>query len=822
MRVLKYTIFASLILLVAACSNRSPEPLIKEDIQASAQEDYELLKDSTADAPMEIDLYQAISIAIKNNRELRTQVMDSALTLGQIDVVKFDMLPKLSANAGYKVIEKHPASFSETMDEENGNENAAAVVDETPTYSVSQQSPSRTTDIGFTWNALDFGLSYVRAGQQADRYLISKELERKAIHNLTKEVIYAYWKTLSADELLKEINPLMDRVNEALDDYEYIEELLISSPMDALLYQKELLDVAQILNTQRRALMDSRAQLANLLGLMPDQAFLLVETESPLTELDMSLEEQEEAALFSRPELLELRYQKKVTAAEARASMLSLFPSLTFNATWTYDSNKYLLNKNNTEYGALFGVNLLNVFQAGNLKDVANINEQIIEEQRLALSMAVLSQVHIANINYAQSLREYSNAKHYLNVSQRINDLISNAQKISRFGELELIRERASLLVAQLRNDIAFAELQYSLGTLYSSVGMNFVPNDLALISDADLAIALKDNLNKWTKKYNSFVITPLDEQNPFLTQTAPMIYDFVDYEFLFDEKSFYLEGSGKTRYSAKQSNGDTLPNWLVFLPSQYKFVGNPPQVEGSIDLTVTASNNVVSIDDTFTLSWDLVQAVSSTELETEDEKKIEDEPSVNQEQLDDLNAALNQKLSDDAGKQVESLNQEILDEIIEALSTKETGKQEEIINEELLDELIQAINSKEIDGKLGMIEEISDSSFVIKPKPKPSKKVIIAALQESLSNEIESLTSYSSSQSTYIQVGAFRKENVSLRIADDISNKLGTTVEVIPTLISEPVMYRILVGPEHKDDIIETIADLMELGISDYFLTHG
>ena len=47
-------------------------------------------------------------------------------------------------------------------------------------------------------------------------------------------------------------------------------------------------------------------------------------------------------------------------------------------------------------------------------------------------------------------------------------------------------------------------------------------------------------------------------------------------------------------------------------------------------------------------------------------------------------------------------------------------------------------------------------------------------------------------------------------------------TVEVVPTLISEPVMYRILVGPEHKDDIINTIADLMELGISDYFLTHG
>ena len=175
MRVLKYIFLASLVLLVAACSSRNPDPLIKEDVQASAQEDFELLKESTANAPMEIDLYQALAIAIKNNRELRIQVMDSALSQGQIDVVKFDMLPKLSANAGYKVLEKHPASTSVSMVTEGGVENKAAnALADNPSYSVSQETPSRTTDIGFTWNALDFGLSYVRAGQQADRYLISK------------------------------------------------------------------------------------------------------------------------------------------------------------------------------------------------------------------------------------------------------------------------------------------------------------------------------------------------------------------------------------------------------------------------------------------------------------------------------------------------------------------------------------------------------------------------------------------------------------------------------------------------------------------------
>ncbi len=798
-RMANYKVFIVLItsIIVWGCS-KTPAPIIKEEVKLSSQEDLMHLKQSSENAPLEIDLYQAIAIAIKNNRDLRLNLMDSALSQGQIDVVKFDMLPKLSVNAGYKVLERHPASTSTNMttDTDGGEENVAAeAIGDSPTYTLSQQTPSSYYDVGFTWNALDFGLSYVRAGQQANKFLISKELERKAIHNLTKEVIYAYWKTLSADELLSQINPLMDRVNAALDDYEYIEELLISSPMDALLYQKELLDVLQILNTQRRALMDSRAQLSKLMGLLPDQEYLLIKTEQPLTELNMTLEEQEEAALFSRPELLEVRYQEKVTAQEAKASMLSLFPSLQFNATWTYDSNKYLLNKDNVEYGAVFGANLLNIFQASNINDINQINEKLIEEQRLAVSMAVLSQVHIANINYAQSLREYSNAKHYLSVAQRINDLITNAQKISRFGELEMIREEASLLVSRLRNDIAYAELQYSLGTLYSSVGMNFTPENLSQISDSELAMALKENLNRWTKKYNSFVSIPINEQNPMLIPSAKIAeenlnlsnYDFVDFTFQFDEKTFYLEGSGKTRYNVKMANGDALPSWLVFLPSQYTFVASPPFTKGSLDLMVEASNDITSISDIFTLSW------NTNNLRP----KIIPEEKINEDLLNELNKILEAKL-----KSIIVFDEEV--------------------NEEQLDSLIAALNFKEQQNLENATNIVLDSSFKIKSKPKPTKSVLIAALNDSLGSQIESMTSYDPNQSAFIQIGAFKREKVSKIVADDVAKKIGTRVEVRPTLVSDPVMYRILVGPEHKDQIVNVIADIMELGISDYFLTQG
>ena len=161
MKLFKATIFISLILLVGACS-QTPEPLIKEQVQLSSQEDYEYLKETSENAPLEIDLYQAIAIAIKNNRDLRLNLMDSALSQDQIDVVKFDMLPKLSANAGYKVLEQHPASTSAAITSNSfGELKEAESIAADPSYTVSQDAVSRTQDIGFTWNALDFGLSYV-------------------------------------------------------------------------------------------------------------------------------------------------------------------------------------------------------------------------------------------------------------------------------------------------------------------------------------------------------------------------------------------------------------------------------------------------------------------------------------------------------------------------------------------------------------------------------------------------------------------------------------------------------------------------------------
>ena len=192
------------------------------------------------------------------------------------------------------------------------------------------------------------------------------------------------------------------------------------------------------------------------MGLLPNQSYKLVATNQPINILDMDLKNMEKHALVSRAELLENRYQERISVAETKVGLRSLLPNFNINAAFTSSSNDYLQNKSNFEFGSSVGANLLNVFRAPSIKKMNEANTEIIKEQRLALSMAILSQVHLANIDFQMSMEEYDTADRYLKVSTKIANQVRNAQKIARFGELELIREEAGTLVAELRRDISF------------------------------------------------------------------------------------------------------------------------------------------------------------------------------------------------------------------------------------------------------------------------------------------------------------------------------------------------------------------------------
>ena len=601
------TTFIVLLIALTSCSSRSPEPIAIDTLEISAKEDIkkiseireqnEILKNN-----LDIDLYKAIALAIENNKDIKIKLFETALANQQLEDIKFDMLPSMSADAGYTGSEKYQSSTSATV---GSNDTAGS---KGSSFSTSRTKDVFEQNVGFAWNALDFGLSYIRAGQSADRYLIAKEIEKKSTNNIAKEVIQAYWNALSAQKLIKKYDPLIKKVNQALGDSRKIEEMLLQKPMDALLYQKELLDIKRALISQRQTLINAKITLGGLMGLLPNQEYNLVKTSKPINILDMKLKNMERHALINRTELLENRYQERISLAETKAGIRSLLPSFNLNASYTSSSNNYLQNKQNFEYGSSIGANLLNVFRAPSIKKVNEANTAIIREQRLALSMAVLSQVHLANIDFQMSMEEYETADRYYSVSKKIANQVRNAQKIARFGDLEMIREDASSLVAELRKDIAFAKMQYSVAQVYTSVGVDVVRKENfedcnLYICDTELyAGEIEDLFDELGESYISEVIKPIQKQNP-VVENYNQGFD----KFTFAKNTFKLQGKGQPQYSVRLANNQPLPNWIDFLPTQRTFLIDK-QSKGDayeLEIIVNVKNINTSVEDKFTLVVD-------------------------------------------------------------------------------------------------------------------------------------------------------------------------------------------------------------------------
>ena len=797
MRILTSKFFSLLLLFIflSACA-RTPVPISDERILQSIEADLANLK--YEDSIESIDLYKAISLAIRNNRDLRVEVMNSALQQRQNNLLKFDMLPDLAANAGYSEYTRYQPSTSVTS---NNDTSPEALSD--PTYTVGAEKWQTTRDIEFTWNALDFGLSYIRAGQQANRYLIAKELERKSIQNITRDVIRAYWNAKAAENLLQKLSPLLVKVEIALKDSKYIEELTLSAPVDALLYQKELLDIQRTLQTQKRALINSKTELATLMGLLPSEGFQLIDTLKPLATIDLSVTEMEEVALFSRPELMESRYLKRISNKEAKASMVSLLPGLKFNAAYAYNSNKYLMNQDSTQYGVSIGANLLNVFSAPSVKKANDANNQLATEQHLAISMTILSQVHLASINYSLAIEEYDTAQRYLDVATKISDQVQNAQKISRFGELEVIREEASLLVAELRRDLAYTEMQYSIGQIYASVGKDILPENFENMELNQLTIEVQDSFMRWSEKYIAYVNKPLSLQNPTLKvlynpeATALRSFSsnaFSQNQFQIAKDTFAITGPGTIRYEVLQENGDDLPGWLVFLSSDLVLAGLPPQDIKEINLKMSISNAVISTEDYFSLK--IIDEVKEARLvqAARTAKELENAKQINIS-IKEFNNAL-------------KINQ-MMHDLLKEKALKEATK----INSETI------IFRKSVEENL--IEEelrIAEEELRI-----AEEELRLAEEEESQENEMKEIPveqEVKITKENFIQIAAFKNSDKASKVANAVMKAIGENVLIKKTVSSDPIFHRILIGP-FESNMEEAVVDkITSIGIKEFFKT--
>jgi outer membrane protein TolC len=458
----------ALFLFLGGCA-LSPKPLDADERDRLAEETRKGLFAGQEPIDHPLTLAEATARAIKYQADYRQRQMEEAAAEAQLDVAKFDLLPKLTVNAGYSTRNNDAFGFGFTPQ---------GTLATTPTASVERNHT--TSSIGLTWNLLDFGVSYFRARQLGDQKLIAEERRRKAMQMLMHDVRVAWWRAEAAERLLPGADRLLGEIDQAIEKTRYIEARKLLPPVQTATLRRALLDLGQQIAFRRQDLAQARIELAALVN-APSIELRIASPASDKREvpdLTADVEKLEALALRSRPEMGEEGYRARISADEARKSLIGLLPALSFDLTNSHDSNKFLLNNTWTSAGVNVAFNLVKVFSLPALNRSEEATRKADDARRQAMAMAILAQTRVAAVRYTLVADEFL----IWDEASRDDDLIvqylSSSEKVGIDTELELIRSRARAMASHINRDLSFANLQATMARLYNSVGYDALPRE--------------------------------------------------------------------------------------------------------------------------------------------------------------------------------------------------------------------------------------------------------------------------------------------------------------------------------------------------------
>lgn len=449
-------------LMLSGCAV-SPNPLTYPELQQISDENSARVTSDQEPLTGPVTLYDAMARALKYNLDFRVEMMRKSLRSTELNLARYEMLPAVVTNSGYAARNNYNSTGE--LDFITGKERTART--------TSQEKRHNIADITFSWNILDFGLSYIRAHQQADKVLIAEESKRKVVQRIIEDTRTAYWRAYSSDRMVQKLRALEGRTRKALANARSLSQNQENSPVTSLTYERELIEITRASQKMQRELSVAKTQLAALMNVEPGADFALAGGgfNAKVPHLAADAKEMTNAALVNRPELRDVEYQRRINEKEASAAVLELLPGIDLYGGRNHDSNKYLDNNQWVSWGAKAAWNVMRVFQYPAKRDVIEAQDELLDARALALTMAVMTQVHVSRIRYANASRELTSAREYFDVQRRLVEQMRHEAAAERISEQTLIREELNTLVAEAQRDIAFAASQNAFANVFASIG---------------------------------------------------------------------------------------------------------------------------------------------------------------------------------------------------------------------------------------------------------------------------------------------------------------------------------------------------------------
>ncbi len=438
-----------------------------------------------------ISVYEAVARALKYNLDAQIETYEAALRGAEARLASAQMLPSFAVTAGYSARNNDLATGS--LDLPTGTD--------IPASSISTDRGYDSGDATAGWNVLDFALSYVRARQSSDRRLIALENRRKVAQRVVEDTRIAYWRAVSSERLATRFVRMEERAKRAIRNTRAAKAAGAETPMTALSYERELVQILQTAERLRHELLLAKSQLAALINLPPGTPFKLVDViEQPDPVVGhLGMEDLFAEAVFNRPEIRDVAYRQRINADEAHAALLDLLPSIGVSAHRSFSDDHFLMHDNWTGFGVTVAGNLLKVVQLPARRASVEAEAELLRTRALAVTATIMTQVLVARIRQRNASEQLGTAREYRDVQAQLVKLLIAEKSSDLIGEQTLIREEMNLLIAEIQHDIALGGLQSASSSVMVSLGYDLQGVGLEL--DADVATLAGQIRAHWSNR---------------------------------------------------------------------------------------------------------------------------------------------------------------------------------------------------------------------------------------------------------------------------------------------------------------------------------
>ena len=483
-------LLASICITLTACSSLQPVPLSTDELKKNAQEGRASAQQNVEPIGPVLTLDEALARALKYNLDRRTKMMEEAIAFRQLEVSHYDMLPALLAQAGYNW--RNNQLINTSVNAETGEPAQSQFISQSRVYTLS--------NLGLTWSILDFGLGYYGAKQQANRVLIASERRRKAMHLLLQDVRTAYWRAVSAQKLKSSVNQTIQLAEQALRDSRQVEDERLRNPIDALRYQRQILENLRLLESIDQELSSAQIELAALINAPIGTKLNLVEPPATVdrSAFNIKIDAMEEHAMLANPDLREQLYNVRIARDETKRTLIRLFPNINLNYGPNYNTDTFLVDNGWTSAFAQISFNIFNLFTGPNQMRLAEVGVNLADQRRVALQMAIVAQVHIARQQFANAVQQFERADAIWKTDKRIESHSRNRESAAAQSQLDLVANQTTAILSELRRYQALSQAHASEARLMATIGVEPKIGSVDEMQLTELSSALSNNENVW------------------------------------------------------------------------------------------------------------------------------------------------------------------------------------------------------------------------------------------------------------------------------------------------------------------------------------